>query len=114
MANYFDDSEAPTTIPVRAILATLFTVTVCVGFMIGKLSSEAFITMASLAIGWYFAKRATADEDPGDSGNGNGTAGKTTNHGPSTTYKFPTATGVAVASPQPPKSQPVTPTRSAE
>lgn len=108
MAKYFDDTESATTIPVRAILATLFTVTVCVGFMLGKLSSEAFITMASLAIGWYFAKRSSSD-DPG----GNGTGVASTGSGTSTTYKFPTASNVAVASPRPPQPAP-TPVRSAE
>lgn len=62
MARWFDDSENESTLPVRAIIAVLFTVGIIAGFFMGKLSSEAFQNLALLALTWYFAKRNTLDQ----------------------------------------------------
>lgn len=61
MSKWFDDSEKESFLPVRAIIAFLFTLGVIGGFFTGKLSSEAFQNLALLALTWYFAKRSILD-----------------------------------------------------
>jgi len=46
----------------RFIMVVCFTITACYGFIIGKLSGEAFLPIVILIAEWYF-KRFRPEED---------------------------------------------------
>lgn len=49
-------------VQVRATLAILFSVAVIWGFFQGLVSQDAFLSIAIMAISWYFSKRSLEDE----------------------------------------------------
>lgn len=45
---------------VRRITLLLFALTVCAGFFVGKISSDQFITLATIIIAFYFGQESQA------------------------------------------------------
>lgn len=45
------------------IVLILFALTVCVGFMLGKLSAELFVPMATMVLGFYFGSSKPQGDD---------------------------------------------------
>lgn len=68
---WFDDSEQLSTLPVRAIIAVIFTLGVTGGFFLGLLNTADYKELALVALMWYFAKRSAQDNEGDGGSNGN-------------------------------------------
>lgn len=53
-----------TEVNVRATLAIIFTLAICVGFFMQLLTPDSFIGIAGVSVGWYFAKKSEDDKKP--------------------------------------------------
>lgn len=97
---WFDDSEQLSTLPVRAIIAVIFTIGVTGGFFLGLLNTADYKELALVALMWYFAKRSAQDnEGDGSAPSGNGNGVSTDSHHPVVNVKSSTPTDVNVTAP---------------
>jgi len=55
-------SDGRREIQVRATVSVAFAAAVITGFFIGMVSEEAFLSMATMAISWYFARRYNTND----------------------------------------------------
>lgn len=86
-----------TEVPVRAILATLFSVGITVGFFLGVVESKDYKEIVMLALVWYFTKRNEGDQLSQATGTGAVGSGSNqgTGSGQPAVVSVPLATGDA-------------------
>lgn len=100
---WFDDTDQLSTLPVRAIIAVIFTLGVTGGFFLGLLNTADYKELALVALMWYFAKRSAQDNE-GDSPGGSGAAmpvDTRPNHHPVVNVTSSSPTDVNVKAPVP-------------